>query len=64
MVAVFTGRKGTDSGYRQFSSAEFVALREAKEVFADACALNFTLAGMRKDVESQMRGLAMVVSEN
>ncbi len=64
LAAVFTGRKGTDGGYRQFSHAEYVALREAKEVFADVCALNFTLAGMGKDLESQKRGFAFVVSEN
>src|SRR5437016_13234998 len=52
IVAVFTGRKGTDGGYRQFSYAEYMALREAKEVFPDVCSLNFTLAGVGKDVES------------
>ncbi len=64
IVAVFTGRKGTDGGYRQFSYAEYVAIREAKEVFSEVCALNFTLAGMGRDVESQKRGFAFVVSEN
>src|SRR4029077_664959 len=38
IVAVFTGRKGVDGGYRQFSHEEFQSLREAKEVFSDACA--------------------------
>src|SRR5215813_4517417 len=64
VVAVFTGRKGTDSGWRQFSYAEYSALRESKEVFSDVCAVNFTLAGLGKDLESQKRGFAFIVSEN
>ncbi len=64
IVAVFTGRKGTDGGYRQFSYAEYQALRETKEVFSDVCALGFTLAGLGKDAESQKRSFAFYVSDN
>lgn len=64
IVAVFTGRKGMDGGYRQFSYAEYLALRDAKEVFSDVSAINFTLAGIGKDTESQRRGFAFVVSDN
>ncbi len=64
IVAVFTGRKGVDGGYRQFSHEEFQSLRQTKEVFSDACAVGFTLAGVGKDVESQKRTFAFYVSEN
>ena len=64
IVAVFTGRKGADGGYRQFSFAEYQALRETKEVFRDVCALGFTLAGVGKDIESQKRSFAFYVSDN
>ncbi len=64
IVAVFTGRKGAEGGYRQFSHAEYQSLRETKEVFTDVCALGFTLAGVGKDIESQKRSFAFYVSDN
>ena len=64
VVSVFTGRTGPDGGYRQFSYAEFQALRETKEVFIDTCAEAFSLAGLGKEVDSQRRSFAFVVSDN
>ena len=35
IVNVFTARKGASKDYRQFSHTEYLALREAKDAFAD-----------------------------
>src|SRR5512137_2942585 len=43
VVNLFTARKEANRDYRQFSYAEFAALREANPVFRDVGALSFTL---------------------
>ena len=49
--------------YRQFSHAEYQALRAGKDVFADVAAVNFALAGIGRD-EGMRRSFAFLTSEN
>ena len=63
IVNVFTARKGASKDYRQFSHAEYLALREAKDVFADVAAIQFGLAGIGRDGEIR-RSFAFFTSEN
>src|SRR5471030_2609448 len=63
VVNVFTARQGASKDYRQFSHAEYLALREAKDVFADVAAVNFALAGIGRD-EGVRRSFAFFTSEN
>ena len=63
VVNVFTARAGASKDYRQFSHAEFQALREAKDVFADVAAIQFGLAGIGRDGEIR-RSFAFFTSEN
>jgi putative ABC transport system permease protein len=46
LVNIFTARKAANRDYRQFSYAEFSALRESNPVLSDVAALGFTLAGV------------------
>jgi len=63
VVGVFTTRKNAGKDYRQFSYAEYAALREAKEVFHDATAVTFALAGLGRD-EGLRRSFIFLTSEN
>ncbi|MDD3180495.1 MAG: ABC transporter permease [Opitutaceae bacterium] len=63
VVNVFTARAGASRDTRQFSLAEYLALREAKDVFADVAALNFALAGVGRE-EGVRRSFAFFTSEN
>jgi predicted permease len=63
VVNVFTARAGASHEYRQFSHAEYLALRENKEVFADVAAINFVLAGIGRD-DGIRRSFAFFASEN
>jgi len=64
VVSVFTARKEANRDYRQFSYSEFTALREARELFGEVTALNFSLAGIARDRESMRRAFVFVVSDN
>ncbi len=64
VVGIYTARKGENAGYRQFSYAEFEALRQAPEVFSDVCSLGFSLAGIGVDAETARRSFALFVSDN
>lgn len=63
IVSVYTARKDASRDFRQFSHAEFAALRESREVFADVAAVNFALAGIGRD-EAMRRSFVFIVSEN
>jgi len=63
VVNIFTARKEANRDYRQFSSAEFNALRESNPVFTDVAALSFTLTGVGRD-ESMRRSFVFFSSNN
>ncbi len=63
VVNIFTARKDGARDYRQFSHAEFQALRANKDVFADVAAVNFALAGIGSDTGIR-RSFAFFVSDN
>src|SRR3954465_3087039 len=64
VVNVFTARQNANHDYRQFSYNEFRELRDnAKEVFADVAALQFTVAGIGAEHEMR-RSFAFLTSEN
>jgi len=63
VVNVFTARQGASKDYRQFSHAEYLALRETRDVFADVAAINFALAGIGRDGDIH-RSFAFFTSEN
>jgi predicted permease len=62
-VNIFTARKEVNRDYRQFSYAEFSALRVANPVFRDVAALSFTLVGVGRD-EAMRRSFVFFVSDN
>jgi predicted permease len=63
VVNLFTAKQGASKDYRQFSHAEYMALRESADVFADVSALRFSLAGLGRQ-ESTRRSFAFLTSEN
>src|SRR4051812_44076605 len=63
VVNVFTARKDASKDYRQFSYAEFMALRGAKDSFAEVAAMNPILAGIGQE-EAMRRSFAFEVSDN
>jgi predicted permease len=63
VVNIFTARKEANRDYRQFSFAEFRALRESNPVFRDVAALSFTLVGVGRD-EAMRRSFVFFVSDN
>lgn len=64
VVSVFTARKEASRDYRQFSHAEYAALKETTEVFADVAAVNFALAGIGREAGDMRRSFIFIVSEN
>lgn len=63
VVNLFTAKQGASRDYRQFSHAEYLALRDAKDTFADVAAVQFALAGIGRD-EGMRRSFAFFTSEN
>jgi putative ABC transport system permease protein len=63
VVNIFTARKEANRDYRQFSYAEFSALRAANPVFRDVAALSFTLVGVGRD-DAMRRSFVFFVSDN
>ena len=63
VVNVFTARQNANRDYRQFSHPEYQVLRESTDVFADAAAVNFALAGIGRD-EGMRRSFTFLTSEN
>ena len=64
VVSVFTTRKEASRDYRQFSHAEYLALKEATDVFSDVAAVNFALAGVGREAGDMRRSFIFIVSEN
>src|SRR4051812_37908282 len=62
VVSVFSARQNAKD-YRQFSYAEYQALKENTDVFADVAAVNFALAGLGRD-EGMRRSFIFITSEN
>src|SRR3954470_15448420 len=62
-VCIFTGSRDANRSFRQFSYAEFNALRESNAVFQDVAALNFSYVGLGREKELQ-RSFAFMVSDN
>jgi hypothetical protein len=63
VVSVFTSRQDAAREYRNFSHAEFLALRAAKGVFADVAALRYAQAGIGSEGNIR-RSFAIFTSEN
>ncbi len=63
VVNVFTARQNANHDYRQFSHAEYQVLRQSTEIFSDAAAVNFALAGIGRD-EKMRRSFVFLTSEN
>lgn len=63
VVNLFTARKGASKDYRQFSHAEYMALRSSPGVFSDVAAQNPILAGIGQD-DTMRRSFAFQVSDN
>lgn len=63
VVNVFSTKQNANRDYRQFSHAEYQALRESSDLFADVAAVNFALAGIGRD-EARRRSFTFLTSEN
>jgi predicted permease len=63
VVGVFTASRDAKRTFRQFSYAEFLALRESNAVFSDLAAVNFNYVSLGRAAELQ-RSFAFMVSEN
>lgn len=63
VVNLFTARKQANRDYRQFSYAEFAALRDANPIFSDLAAMSFTLTGVGRD-EAMRRSFVFFCSDN
>ena len=63
VVNIFSTKQNANKDYRQFSHAEYQALRESTGVFADVAAVNFALAGIGRD-EARRRSFVFLTSEN
>ncbi len=63
VVNLFTAKQGASKDYRQFSHAEYLALRAATDTFSDVAAINAVLAGIGED-DSIRRSFAFFASEN
>src|SRR3954467_6457648 len=63
VVSLFSARQGASRDYRQFSHAEYAALRESTDVFSDVAAVNFALAGIGRQ-ENIRRSFVFITSEN
>jgi predicted permease len=63
MVGVFTASQDAKRSFRQFSYAEFMALRESNAVFSDVAAVNFNYVSLGRAAELQ-RTFAFMVSDN
>ncbi len=63
IVNLFTARQGASRDYRQFSHAEYLEMRAARDTFADVAAVQFALAGIGRD-EGMRRSFAFFTSEN
>jgi putative ABC transport system permease protein len=63
VVCLFTGSRDAQRSFRQFSYAEFLALREPSAVFRDVAAVNFNYVSLGREMDLR-RALAFMVSDN
>ena len=63
VVSIFTGSRDAKREFRQFSHAEFTALRDPNAVFADVAAVNFNYVSVGRGRELR-RAFAFMVSAN
>jgi putative ABC transport system permease protein len=63
VVCIFTGSRDARRSFRQFSHAEFLALREPNAVFQDTAAVSFSYVSLGREMELQ-RSFAFLVSDN
>jgi predicted permease len=63
VVCIFTGSRDAKRSFRQFSYAEFLALRESNAVFSDVAAVNFNYVSLGRETELR-RSFAFMVSDN
>jgi len=63
VVNLFTAKADASRDYRQFSYAEYEALRGATDTFSDVAAINAVLAGIGEDGATR-RSFAFFASEN
>ena len=63
VVCLFTGSRDAKRSFRQFSHAEFTALREPNPVFNDVAAVNFNYVSLGREMELR-RSFAFMVSDN
>lgn len=63
VVCIFTGSRDAKRSFRQFSYAEFTALRDSNAVFADVAAVNFNYVSIGREADLQ-RSFAFMVSDN
>jgi predicted permease len=63
VVCIFTGSRDAKRSFRQFSYAEFEALRESNSVFSDVAAVNFNYVSIGGEMELR-RTMAFMVSDN
>jgi putative ABC transport system permease protein len=63
VVCLFTGSRDAARSFRQFSYAEFAALRESNAIFSDVAAVNFNYVSLGREMELR-RSFAFMVSAN
>src|SRR5687767_6311908 len=63
VVCIFTGSRDAQRSFRQFSYAEFLALRESNAVFSDVAAVNFNYVSLGREMELR-RSFAFMMSDN
>jgi putative ABC transport system permease protein len=63
VVCIFTGSRDAKRSFRQFSYAEFLALRESNPAFSDVAAVNFNYVSLGRGAELR-RSFAFMVSDN
>ncbi len=63
VVCIFSGSRDAKRSFRQFSYAEFAALREANAVFSDVTAVAFNYVSLGRELELR-RSFAFMVAAN
>ncbi|MBX3735128.1 MAG: ABC transporter permease [Candidatus Didemnitutus sp.] len=63
VVSVFSARKDASRDYRQFSFTEYQSLLEAKDVFTQVAAVNFSLAGIGREPGEMHRSFVFMVTD-
>jgi len=64
VVSVFSARKDASRDYRQFSFTEYQALLDAKDVFTEVAAVNFSLVGVGREPGEMRRSFVFMVTDS